>query len=107
MSVTVLLSLKKGARKLGKRAGNGADAPRTLDSAADTRKSLWSRTRILRKTYQSLSHSITMKREERYAQSIIILGGGVDGVERRGGGGGRYGLTRFCMEQDVFLFMIF
>jgi len=31
----------------------------------------------------------------------------LDGVERRGGGGGRYGLTRFCMEQDVFLFMIF
>ena len=88
MSVTVLLSLKKGARKLGKRVGNGADAPRTLDSAAGTLKGLWTRTRILRKTYQSLSHSTTMKLEERYTQNTTCIGGGgggkcgVEGEER-------------------------
>lgn len=83
MSAAVLLSLKKGERKMGKRAGNGADAPITLDSAADTLKSLWTRRRILRKTYQSLSYSTTMKLEERYAQNII--GGGLArGREKRG-----------------------
>ena len=93
MSVTVLLSLKSGARKLGKRAGNGADAPRTLDSAADTLKSLWTRTGILRKTYQSLSHSTTMKLEERYAQNTTFIGGrgcgeeGEEGVVERDGPG--------------------
>ena len=78
MSVAVLLSLKKGDRKLAKRAGNGADAPRTLDLAADTLKSSWTRKKILRKTYQSLSYSTTMKLEERYAQNIFFWGGGVD-----------------------------
>lgn len=84
MSVTVLLSLRKGARKLEKRAGNGAGAPRTLDLAADTLKSLWTRTRILRKTYQSLSHSTTMKLEERYAQNISFLGVRVERQGRKG-----------------------
>ena len=50
-----------------------------------------------------------MKLEERYAQNTTLFEG------RRGGGGGlgeeeegvREGLTRFGMEQDVFLFMIF
>ena len=107
MSVTVLLSLKKGATKLGKRVGNGADAPRTLDSAAGTLKSLWTRTRILRKTYQSLSHSTTMKLEERYNQNTTCIGGGRGVWSRRGGAGGREGLASFGMEQDVFLFMIF
>ena len=87
MSAAVLLSLKKGDRKLGKRAGNGADAPITLDSAADTLKSLWTRRRILRKTYQSLSYSTTMKLEERYVQNIILGGGGLArGREKRGEG---------------------
>ena len=98
MSVTVLLSLKRGVRKLGKPAGNGADAPRTMDSAADTLKNLWTRTRILRKTYQSLSYSTTMKQEERYAQNIIFFGGG----ERRWRGGGRGGTDQFLYGTGFF-----
>lgn len=60
---------------------------------------------------KGLSKFITQHNNEagrKVCSECYYLGGGGEREWRgEGGGGGWEGLTRFCMEQDVFLFMIF